>query len=120
MELRDYKNVDPRIAIVGMSCILPGSVNINEAWDTIRSGLDHVSDLPADRVDVTAYFHPDKTMKDKIYCKRGGFIPNFEFEPREFGLNMLQMEDSDTNQTLSLLKVKEVLQSANIPAFSKE
>ena len=58
-------------------------------------------------------------MPDKIYCTRGGFIPKFEFEPREFNFNMLQMEDTDTNQTLSLLKVKEALVDAGInPAGS--
>ena len=61
------------------------------SWESIRAGLDHVSDLPSDRVDVTAYFNPDKTMKDHIYCKRGGFIPDFDYDPRDYGLNMLQV-----------------------------
>ena len=85
----------------------------------IRQGLDHVKELPNDRVDVTAYFHPDKTVPDKIYCTRGGFIPDFEFDPREFNLNMKQMEDVDANQTLSLLKVKEALEDANIDPSGK-
>ena len=89
-------------------------------WESIRAGLDHVSDLPADRVDVTAYFNPEKTTKDKIYCKRGGFIPDFDYDPRDYGLNMLQMEDSDVNQTLTLLKVKEALYDAGIQPFTKE
>ena len=66
---------DNRIAIVGYSAILPGGENVFECHETIREGLDHVTELPADRVDVTAYFHPDKTVPDKIYCTRGGFIP---------------------------------------------
>ena len=70
-------------------------------------------------MDVTAYFHPDKTVPDKIYCTRGGFIPDFEFDPREFNLNMKQMEDVDANQTLSLLKVKEALEDANIDPSGK-
>jgi polyketide-type polyunsaturated fatty acid synthase PfaA len=71
-------------------------------------------------VDVTAYFNPEKTTKDKIYCKRGGFIPEFDYDPRDYGLNMLQMEDSDVNQTLTLLKVKEALSDAGISPFTKE
>ena len=63
-----------------------------------QSGIDNITELPADRVDVTSYFNPDKTVPDKIYCTRGGFIPNFDFDPREFNFNMLQMEDTDTNQ----------------------
>ena len=47
---------------------------------------------------MTAYYSPTVTQPDKIYCTRGGFIPNFEFDPREYNFNMLQMEDTDTNQ----------------------
>jgi len=119
MAARGDTNTDTRIAIVGMSAILPSGENVRESWETIRQGLDCLADLPADRVDVTAYYHPDKTVKDKIYCTRGGFIPEYDFDAREFGLNMFQMEDSDANQTISLLKVKEALDDANIPAFSK-
>ena len=101
-----------KIAILGYSAILPGGENVHESWETIKAGLDCISDIPPDRVDVSAYYNPDKTVPDKIYCTRGGFIPDFKFEPREFNFNMLQMEDTDTNQTLSLLKVKEALESA--------
>ena len=138
------------MAIVGYSCILPGGENVTEAWNTIQSGLDCVRDLPNDRVDVTAYYSGsvDHNPVDKIYCTRGGFIPDFEFDPREcatsapptppptppltpppppmpppspmppvlhrYNFNMLQMEDTDTNQTLSLLKVKEALEDAGL------
>ena len=114
------KEIDDRIAIVGLSAILPGGEQINECWDTIRQGIDMVSELPDNRVDVTAYFDPVKTTKDKIYCKRGGFIPDFDCDPREYNLNMKQMEDCDVNQTLTLLKVKEALVDAKIEPFTKK
>eukprot|EP00924_Labyrinthula_sp_SR-Ha-C_P015332 maker-scaffold_118-snap-gene-0.1-mRNA-1 protein AED:0.05 eAED:0.08 QI:0/0/0/1/0.25/0.2/5/0/2488 len=114
------ENVDKRIAVIGVSAILPGGENINSCWETIKEGLDTLSDLPSDRVDVTAYYDPVKTTKDKIYCKRGGFIPDFNFDAREFGMNMFQVEDADTNQTLTLLKVKEALEDAGIDPFSHQ
>ena len=107
------------IAVVGYSCCLPGGENVEECWEMIRTGTDCIRDLPSDRIDVTAYFHPDKSAKDKIYCKRGGFIDPVDFDPREFNVNMLQMEDMDANQTLSLLKVKEALTDAGIPSDGK-
>ena len=79
---------DTQIAIVGYSCILPGAENVHECWDMIKDGLDCIQELPNDRVDVTAYYHPEKTTKDKIYCTRGGFIPDFEFDPRAFNFNI--------------------------------
>ena len=110
---------DKRIAVIGYSCQLPGGDNVFEAWDMITKGINNIKDLPADRLDVTAYYSPDKKEKDKIYCKRGGFINEFDFLPREFGLNMLQVEDCDANQTLTLVKVKEALESANIKPFGE-
>ena len=111
---------DTDIAVVGISAILASGENLYENWESIRQGLDHVSDLPADRVDVTAYFSPDKAAKDHIYCKRGYFIPDFEIDPRDYGLNFNQVEDSDTNQLLTLLKVKEALSDAKIHPSSKD
>jgi acyl transferase domain-containing protein len=52
---------DEPIAIIGYSCILPGGQNVNESWETIKAGLNCISDLPADRVDVESYFDPNKT-----------------------------------------------------------
>lgn len=112
--------MDTRVAVVGMSAILPGGENVNESWDMILEGLNNIGDIPDDRLDVTAYFDPKKATKDKIYCKKGGFIPDFDFDARTFGLNMFQMEDSDANQTLTLLKVKEALEDAKIEPFTKK
>ena len=58
------------IAIVGYSCIFPGGVNVNESWEMIQKGIDNIQDLPSNRVDLTAYFHPEKTTKDKILKPR--------------------------------------------------
>ena len=107
---------DRRVAVIGYSCTIPGASDVSEAWTVIRDGINAISEIPPDRVDVTAYYNPDPSVKDKMYCKLGGFIPDFEFNPREFNFNMLQMEDTDTNQILTLLKVKEALVSAGIEA----
>ena len=52
-----------------ITSILPGGENVCESWEMIREGLDNLED-PYDRVDVTAYYDPNKTTKDKIYCTR--------------------------------------------------
>ena len=110
----------PKIAVVGYSCILPGGENVQEGWELIRDGLDHISELPNNRIDVAAYYDSNKKAKDKIYCKRGGFIPDFKFCPRDYALNMLQLEDCDANQVVSLLKVREAMEHAGIAPFTKE
>eukprot|EP00727_Mastigamoeba_balamuthi_P002594 m51a1_g12331 putative beta-ketoacyl synthase (279) ;mRNA; r:479560-480785 len=105
---------DGRVAVVGYACTVPGARDVCEAWDVVRSGFDAITDIPPDRIDVTAYWSPKVDEPDKFYCKRGGFMPDFEFNPREFNLNMRQLEDADANQTLTLLKVKEALVDAGV------
>ena len=111
---------DTDIAVVGISSILASGENLYENWESIRQCLDHVADLPPDRVDVTAYYNPDKSAKDQVYCKRGYFIPDYTIDPRDYGLNFNQVEDSDANQLLTLLKVKEALSDAGLSPHSKE
>ena len=48
----------------------------------IREGLDNLEEIPADRVGRARTTTSNKTAKDKIYCTRGGFIPDFDFDPR--------------------------------------
>ena len=107
---------DASVAIISYSCILPGGENATETGDTIRAGIDNLRDLPADRVNLDDS-HPGSVAEnpvDNIHYKRGGFIPPFEFNPREFNFNTLQMEDTDANQTLPPLKVKEAMTDAGM------
>jgi hypothetical protein len=79
-----------RVAVIGYSCILPGGESVRESWEMIRDGLDNICEVPRNRLDIDAYYD-EENPKDKIYCRRGGFIPDFDFNPREFNLNMNQV-----------------------------
>ncbi|MCA9265688.1 MAG: hypothetical protein KDA60_17625, partial [Planctomycetales bacterium] len=46
------------IAIVGMSCRLPGADNLAEYWQLLVEGRDGVVPLPPERLDRSLYFHP--------------------------------------------------------------
>lgn len=61
------------------------------------------------RLDMGAFYDKNPTIKDKIYCKMGGLIDEYKVNPREFGLNMIQLEHSDANQVLSLVMAKHAL-----------
>ena len=48
------------IAIIGMGCRFPGSShNPDLLWQTLRNGVDTVSEVPASRWDINAYFDAD-------------------------------------------------------------
>ncbi|TVL12892.1 type I polyketide synthase [Shewanella algae] len=105
---------DTPIAIVGMASLFAGSRYLNQFWDLICDKIDAITQVPADRWQVADYFDPDKKAADKSYCKLGGFIPEVNFNPMEFGLPPNILELTDTSQLLSLVVAKEVLEDAGI------
>jgi acyl transferase domain-containing protein len=100
------------IAIIGLASIFPKSKNIQQYWDNIVKEVDCVTDVPPSRWNSDDYFDPDPRTPDKTYCKRGGFIPDIDFNPMEFGLPPNILELTDVSQLLSLVVAKEALKDA--------
>ncbi len=81
-------------------------------WEKIIHQVDCITDVPPSRWDVEAYYDPDPRAADKTYCKRGGFIPDIDFNPMEFGLPPNLLEVTDVSQLLSLVVAKEAIADA--------
>ena len=111
------------VAIVGMASIFPRSRNLQEYWQKIVGKEDCITDVPPSRWNIDDYYDPDPTAPDKTYCKRGGFIPEVDFNPMEFGIPPNQLEVTDISQLLALLVAKEALKDAgygNLKPFDRE
>lgn len=100
------------IAIIGMAGIYAGAHNAPEFWDNILNKIDCITEVPPSRWDIADYYDPDPTAPDKTYCKRGGFIPDIDFNPLEFGLPPNILEVTDTSQLLGLVVARDVLDDA--------
>jgi|GEM_PF-280487 acyl transferase domain-containing protein/acyl carrier protein len=100
------------IAIIGMASIFPESKNLQEYWEKIIRKTDCITDVPTSRWNVEDYYDPDPKAPDKTYCKRGGFIPDIDFNPMEFGLPPNLLEVTDVSQLLSLVVAKAALEDA--------
>ena len=101
------------IAIIGMASLFPQSRNLQEYWENIVNKIDCITDVPASHWSIDEYYDPDpRTTKDKTYCKRGGFIPEVDFNPMEFGLPPNILEVTDVSQLLSLVVAKEAMEDA--------
>ena len=60
------------IAIVGMGCRYPGGVKTPaEFWELLSSGRDILRDIPGERWNVDAHYHPEMTVPGKMYVRRG-------------------------------------------------
>jgi len=100
------------LAIIGMASIFPQARNLQEYWEKIIRKADCITDVPPSRWDVDTYYDPDPRTPDKTYCKRGGFIPDIDFNPMEFGLPPNVLEATDVSQLLSLVVAKEAMEDA--------
>ncbi len=102
----------PPIAIIGLAGIFAGAHNAQEYWDNILNKIDSLTEVPPSRWSVEDYYDPDPSAPDKTYCKRGGFIPDIDFNPMEFGLPPNILEVTDVSQLLALVVARDVLADA--------
>lgn len=100
------------IAIIGMAALFPQARNLQEYWDNIIGKVDCISDVPATHWNIEDYYDPNPATPDKTYAKRGGFLPEIDFDPLEFGLPPDTLQALDSGQLLSLIVAKTALENA--------
>ena len=106
---------DTPVAIVGVSALFPKSRDVREFWTNIVRGEDCIEDVPETHWRIDDYYDPDAATPDKTYCKRGGFLPQTDFHPMDFGLPPNTLEVTDVLQILSLGVARDVLRDAGAP-----
>ena len=112
--------VDPRrlmesepIAIIGIGCRFPGSSGPQAYWQSIRDGVDAITEVPADRFNLGDVYDPDPTVPGKINTRWGGFLENVDqFDPQFFGISPREAARMDPQQRLLLEVTWEALEDA--------
>ena len=102
------------IAIVGMSALFPEAEDLGAFWSNVLAMKDCITDVPPTHWDPDDYYDPDPTAPDKTYCKRGGFLPEVEFDPMAFGIPPSILEVTDASQLLALVVAKRALEDAGL------
>jgi acyl transferase domain-containing protein len=109
-------NFEP-IAIVGQSCVFPGSLTPLELWENIKEGKDLLSNSPAD------YWRMDKNLVltdspkdsfDLTWTDRGGYVTGFNkvFNPDGFAIPKDEILKYDTLVHWLLHTAREALKDA--------
>ncbi|MGZ3113761.1 SDR family NAD(P)-dependent oxidoreductase [Streptomyces sp. H62] len=69
-------NLDrPAVAIVGLSCRLPGGIDgPQDLWEALQEGRDLVGEVPPDRFDAGRFVDAQRRRNDKSCTAAGGFL----------------------------------------------
>ncbi|KAL4979595.1 hypothetical protein BDW66DRAFT_168156 [Aspergillus desertorum] len=106
-------HADCRIAVVGMSCRLPGADDLEHFWELLEQGRDVHQHVPPDRYDVQSHTDPTGRRMNTSQTPFGCFIDSpglfdagfFDMSPREAG-------QTDPTHRLALLTAYEALQQS--------
>nr|WP_264086255.1 type I polyketide synthase [Streptomyces marincola] len=93
------------VAIVGLSCRLPGAENPAAFWELLRSGTSAITDAPEDRWDTAA----------GSAVRRGGFLKSVaDFDAGFFRISPREAAAMDPQQRIVLELAWEALENAGI------
>jgi acyl transferase domain-containing protein len=108
---RDGASAEP-IAIVGMAALFPEASDLRAFWENIVGGRDCISEVPPSRWRLEDHYDPDPSAPDRTYSRRGGFVPDIEFDPIEWGLPPNSLEVTDVTQLISLVLARRAFADA--------
>ena len=102
------------LAIIGLGCRFPGGADTPESyWRLLRDGVDAISEVPADRWDIDAYYDARPGTAGKMNTRYGGFISQVDrFDPQFFGIAPREAISMDPQQRLVLEVAWEALEHA--------
>ena len=90
-----------------MPSVFPQSPSLRAYWQNILNQVDCITEVPPSRFSLDDYYDPNPAAPDKVYCKQGGFMPELDFNPLEFGLPPNILEVTDVAQLWALMMTKE-------------
>ncbi|EJP61207.1 polyketide synthase [Beauveria bassiana ARSEF 2860] len=103
-----------KLAIVGMSCRLPGGATDTEKfWEVLENGLDVSREIPPDRFDIDTHFDAEGKDMNKTMTRYGCFIDDpASFDAVFFNMSPREALAVDPQMRLMLVTSYEALERA--------
>src|SRR3954447_9561631 len=109
---RMTSDVAGTVAVVGLSCRLPGAGDPQQFWQLLRDGRDAIAETPMERWALQGISGPDDAPPG---LRHGGFLDDVErFDARFFGVSPREAAAMDPQQRLALELCWEALEDAGI------
>ena len=105
---------DDQIAIIGIGCRLPGTVNNpQDLWDLLERGRSTWIEVPAERINGTASHHPDASHSGTHTQRGGHFLTQKvdKFDTQFFDIPAVEAHTIDPQQRLLLETTYEALEN---------
>ncbi len=108
------------IAVIGMSCRLPGGIESPEQlWDALLRGDDLVTEVPADRWDMDQYYDPEPGVPGRSISKWAAFLDDpTGFDAEFFGIGDREALASDPQHRVLLETSWEAMEHAGLHSGS--
>lgn len=105
----------PPIAIIGMSCRLPGAHSPKALWQLLLEGKDAIDLIPVTRWDNQNFFSPNPGTTGKSYVRHMGSVGDVRgFDAGFFGISGREISCMDPQQRLLLEGTWEALEDSGI------
>jgi acyl transferase domain-containing protein len=114
MSTHDTRLPEP-IAIIGIGCRFPGANGPEAFWRLLADGMDTITEVPARRFDIEAFYDPTPGAPGKIVSRFGGFVNDIErFDSAFFGIAPREAEAMDPQQRILLEVAYEAMEDAGL------
>lgn len=102
LQRRHHAGQPADVAVIGVATVLPKANTARAYWENIIAKVDAITEIPSHRWDWRLYYDADRTAKDKVYSKWGGFLDDLAFDPTRYGMPPKSIESVDPMQLMGL------------------
>ncbi|MFL2860973.1 MAG: SDR family NAD(P)-dependent oxidoreductase [Pirellulales bacterium] len=106
------------LALVGMSCRLPGGDGLDEFWKLVAQGATAWGSLPADRLNRNLYFASEKGTVGKSYSELGGLVSDRPVDRSVCPLTSEHIENYDIAHQVFLEVASRACRDAGLDPFA--